>query len=528
MRNIVEVTQRGSRMAGVGRKSEATSRKPALKAVPTKKSAKERRGEAVSAYVHGIFSQPWMNEVMAELQERQPKSLALMAELRQLEVSATPFWPFISIQMPMCMERAEGSRLWDIDGNEYIDLFMGFGAQSLHGHNPEPVVRFVKDLMGKAVGNCYCAPLELEYMRLLRELVPHREKFMLLNSGSDAISAAIRLARAYSGRQLVVRFEGAINGQHDIMAYNAHPNLHGHPLIPFPPRRGTEIPLHSFNRGNQVLGKKDLLVLNFGDPASLEIIKKRKDEIACVVSEAIPICLPYPDKAIPFVRELGEVCRKSGVILTLDEVTTGFRYGISGVTGHFDLHADLVTYGKVMTGLGIPLSAVAGRSDILEMGGSSGSALHDYGQKTFLATSHAGNHLAIAASYATLSLLKEKGPAFYERTTQKVERLRSRVAQLEVQPGVSLNLVGCGAYVGSLLFQHDQPIENIREYVNSYLPIAGMVLAMLLRRKGIHFNGFMVYLGDAHSEQDLDTLFVKVQEALEEMKRNQFPFVPSF
>jgi glutamate-1-semialdehyde 2,1-aminomutase len=486
----------------------------------------EERRRALEAYVESVFSRPWMRELAEDLRRRQPKSIARMTELRQHAVSNAAFWPFFSIFLPLCIERAEGGRLYDIDGNAYLDCFLGFGAQSLHGHNPEPVVQFVKDLLGRSVGNAYASPLELEYVKLLKEFMPHRERFAFQNSGSDATSAAIRLARAHSGRRLVVRFEGSINGQYDLMSYNSHAGFHGHPMLPYPTARGPLVPLKSFNRGAQVLGKEDLLILTFNDAASLDIIKKRKAEIACVLTEPIPAAFPFPDRAIAFTRELGEVCRKSGVLLVLDEVHSGFRYGPGGVTGTANLHADLVTYGKVLSGLGMPLSAVAGRSDILELAVSTGKALLDYGQKTLLATTHINNHLSLAASYASLSLLKQKGEGFYTRTRHKAQFLQKAFSGVTVNEQVSLRLPGWGEFIGHLSFlRNGPPMNSTRDFIQATYPVANVVLALLLRRRGVYFHGVpYFYTGDGHSMEDLEFVVKQVHEAVGEMKQNGFTF----
>jgi glutamate-1-semialdehyde aminotransferase len=486
----------------------------------------QQQVQAVGAYMGQLFSMPWMQQMAGALYQRQQKSMALMTELRQSNISAVGFWPFVGLFMPVCVERAEGSRLWDVDGNEYLDFFLGWGTQSLHGHNPEPVVRFVRELVGKNVGNAYTTPLHLEYVRLLKELVPHREKWAFLNSGSDATSAAIRIARAHTRRRVVVRFEGNSNGQHDLNSYNGISAFFGHPLVPFPPKKGPEVPLRSYSQGVQRLGQEDLLVLTFGDPASLDIIQKRKDEIACVITEHFPSQFPDEQKAIGFVRELSDVCQKSGVVFILDEVHSGFRYGPSGVAGYYDIPADLITYGKVMAAMGVPLSAVAGRSDIMEVAATTGG-LGDVGTKTLLGTTHMGSHLAMGASYASMALLKEKGSAFYERTRKKAARLRSKLEALPVMDGVKLKLFGYGDFCGYMCFMRDQPMETHREFVNAMLLLPTNILALLLRSKGIYTHSVpLIYLGDSQSEQDIDTLVEKTREALEEMKANQFPFVP--
>ena len=529
-RNVVGAQQKTANLSGKRSQSRTTRGVKGTKTTTksgSSQGADQQHREKIASFVQDLFSQAWLQNLMKEIQAREPKSIEQLAELRKSSASSPALWPLHAIPMPICVDRAEGSRLWDVDGNEYIDFHVGFGTQSLHGHNPEPVVRAVKEVMGRAPGNGYFNSLELKHVQLLKELIPHRERFSFLNSGSDATAAAIRMSRAFTGRKLVVRFEGGLNGQVDMVSYNSHPFYMGHPLMPFPNKDKNGIQLKSYLPGSQTLSKDDMIIVGFNDPMALEIIKKRKDEIACVLTEPIPMSIPYPEKTIPFIRELGEVCRKSNVILVLDEVTSGFRYGPAGVAGHFNLHADLITYGKVLGGLGIPLSAVGGRSDILEMTVTTGMSIMDYGRRMFMATTHAGNSLALAASYASLSLLKEKGSAFYERTRQKISRFREGLAKLDVEPGMSLQLLGYGEFAGGLAFMKDAHVNanHMREFAPNMNPFATGVLTLMLRRKGIYFfSAPWFYSGDAHSQQDFDTLLGHIADSVKEMKRNGFSF----
>ncbi len=529
-RNVADAKRKMPSVSGKRSQNAATRGVKVTKA--TSKSGvsqgnDQQHREKIASFVQDLFSQAWLQNLMKDLQAREPKSIEQLAELRKWSASSPALWPLHAIAMPVCVERAEGSRLYDVDGNEYIDFHLGFGTQSLHGHNPEPVVKAVKEVMTRSPGNSYFNSLELKHVKLLKELIPHRERFTFLNSGSDATAAAIRISRAFTGRKLVVKFEGGLNGQVDVVSYNSHPFYMGHPLMPFPNKDKNGIQLKSYLPGAQAVSKDDMLIVGFNDPMALEIIKKRKDEIACVITEPIPMSIPYPEKTIPFIRELGETCRKSNVILVLDEVTSGFRYGPSGVAGHFNLHADLITYGKVLGGLGIPLSAVGGRSDILEMTVTTGMSIMDYGRRMFMATTHAGNYLSMAASYASLSMLKDKGSAFYERTQQKVRRFREGLAKLEVEPGISLQLLGYGEFAGGLAFMKDAHVNanHMREFAPNMNPFATAVLTLMLRRKGIYFfSAPWFYSGDAHSQQDYDTLLKHITDSVKEMKRNGFSF----
>ena len=482
--------------------------------------------QAAVAFRQQLFQQPWLKELMDDLYRRQAKSLERVAALRDVSVNNAVLWPFHAPPVPICVEEARGGRLWDVDGNEYVDLFMGFGTQTLHGHNPEPVVDFVRKHLGRSVGPGVFSTIELELANLLRELMPHNEKFAFLNSGTDATQGAIRLARGFSGKRLVVRFEGSVQGSHDLGVHNTMSIFHGYPLVPYPPQDGDGVKLSPYALGAAQLSNQDLLILHQNDPAALEIIQRRKDEIACVIVEPVQANFPFPEKTIPYKRQLSEVCQKAGVLFILDEVHSGFRHGISGAAGHYGLRADLITYGKVLSGLGIPLSAIAGRGDILDLALTSGQPLTDWGRKTFISTTHAGNHLALLASYASLRLLKEKGPAFYERTREKVARVRARLAKLQ-QQGIPLHLIGYGDFVGLLAFLDPSvPLDSSRDLNRAMNPMGAAIFTLLLRRLGVHaFNAPFFFTGDCHSSEEMDLIIDRIEAAVMEMKRNDFPFI---
>jgi glutamate-1-semialdehyde 2,1-aminomutase len=477
-------------------------------------------------YIEDTFSRPFVIELLSELAERQPGSNARVAELRELDVNNPVLWPFHAPQLPPCIERAEGSRIWDVDGNEYLDCHLGMGTQSLHGHNPEPVVRFVREQLGRSVGAGFFHPLELEFCRLLKRLLPHCERFAFLNTGTDATAGAIRLARAFSGKRLVVKFEGSMHGVHDLGVQNTLALFHGHPMAPFARRQAEGLEHLPFTLGVSPSSSAELLVLQHGSPEALEVIERRRDEIACVLAEPTYSAFPFEEKSIPFTRQLAEHCRRLGVLFVLDEVTSGFRCGMSGAAGKYDIPADLITYGKVISGLGLPLSAIGGRADIMEQLQTTGMALADFGQKVWVNSTHMNNHLALAAGFASLSLLEEKGEAYHEQTRQRISRLRARLAELRAAEGIPIHLLGFGEFMGSFMLLRDGPMENARDLARAANGVGATVLALMLRRRGVYtFSLPIFFSGGAHSEQELDTVYEAVAGSLLEMKRHGFPFL---
>ena len=211
----------------------------------------------------------------------------------------------------------------------------------------------------------------------------------------------------------------------------------------------------------------------------------------------------------------------------LDEVLTGFRCGWGGAAAHYNIHADMMTYGKVLSGLGIPLSAIGGRAEIMEMARTSGMAVGDYGQKTMLGTTHASNHLALCASYASLKLLKDQDPRIREHAAQGARSCANWPACAR-KTGAPITLLGFGDFVGSFFFLDEtRNLRNARDVAFSSNILATQLLALMLRRRGVYAYSLPYFFsGGAHSDQDLALIFDKIRESVLEMKKNDIPMNP--
>lgn len=480
---------------------------------------------SASDLVAELFTQQWVIDLCTDLAERQRGSVALSNEVRGQSASNHVFLPFHAPQFPLAVVEASGGRIVDVDGNSYLDVHLGFGGQSLFGHNPPQVVEFVREQLGTGnTGNGYLNPIELRLVEVLRDLVPHNEKFAFLNSGTDATNAAIRLARAHTGRRLVGKFEGCWHGVHDLAAYNTSFLAHGHPRVrPFPelgPRGIAPEPAFS-----GVL-PADVLVLPHDAAAAIALVDKYRDELACVIADPACQSFPFTEKTIPEVAEVATRCRAIGVPFVLDEVLTGFRFGAEGAAGRYGIPTDLIAYGKVVSGLGISLSVVAGRAELLDRMQTSGAGISDIGQKTFVQNTHSGNHLALAASYASLRLLRDAGPAFYQRVNSKVDRLQAGLTEFRAETGIPLRLLGFGEFCGTFGFVAKDFYDDYREFAAAVNALGSFVLTMLLRRRGVYTLSMpMFYTGDAHSESDMDELLTAVTDSARELEKHGFPFV---
>ncbi|HEV8558928.1 MAG TPA: aminotransferase class III-fold pyridoxal phosphate-dependent enzyme [Actinophytocola sp.] len=481
---------------------------------------------SVETLVAELLSQQWVIDLFTELAGRQAQSLAVSGLVRERAASNHVFWPFHAPQFPLVVEEASGCRITDIDGNTYLDSHLGFGSQALFGHAPARVVEFVRDQLAITSGNGYLNPIEQKLVDLLGGFLPHAEKFAFLNSGTDATNAAIRLTRAHTGKRLVAKFEGALHGVHDIAAHNTAFWYHGHPVQPFPEIGPDGIaPLPALT-GVAPLPPTELLVLPNDLDVAIALIEKHRGELACVLGEAVSSSFPYPEHTVPLIKAVAERCQALRVPFVLDEVLTGFRYGPSGAAGYFGIPADLYTYGKVVTGLGLPLSVIGGKAEILDHMQTSGLPLTDLGRKTCVQTTHAGNHLSLAASYASLSLLQEAGPAYYERTRAKVGRVRSRLADFRAETGIPLRLMGFGDFIGSFGFVAEESYADYREFAEAVNPIGLFFLTLMLRQRGVYTLSLpMFFTGDAHSESDVDELLTAVTDSALELDKHGFPFV---
>ncbi|TQS23299.1 aminotransferase class III-fold pyridoxal phosphate-dependent enzyme [Microbispora hainanensis] len=476
--------------------------------------------------VADLLTRQWVTDLFTELSERQRESAAISARVRGRSVGNHNFWPFHAPQFPLVTTGAEGSRIEDADGNSYLDCHLGFGAQALFGHNPPPVVEFVRARLGTGTGNGYLHPIEAELAELLGEFVPHCDKFAFLNSGTDATNAAIRLARAHTGRRLVAKFEGALHGVHDLAAHNTAFWYHGHPVQPFPEigAEGVE-PLPALT-GVATATPAELLVLPNDTSAALELLERHRDDLACVIGDAVSSSFPFAEHTVPMIKAVSERCAQLGVPFILDEVLTGFRFGPAGAAGHFGIRADLYTYGKVVSGLGIPLSAVGGRAELLDHMQTTGLPLTDIGRKTCVQTTHAGNHLALAASYASLSLLREAGDAYYERTRAKVAKIQEHLAAFREETRIPLRLLGFGDFIGSFGFIAEDSYDDYRRFASAVNPIGLFLLTLMLRRRGVYTLSLpMFFTGDAHSDADIDELCRAVTDSALELDKHGFPFI---
>jgi glutamate-1-semialdehyde aminotransferase len=294
---------------------------------------------------------------------------------------------------PIVVDRAKGAYLWDKDGNRYIDILNGYGA-ILYGHSPDFIVDALRDQLELGFPIGPQTALVGECSELIKEFTG-MERVTFCNTGSEAVMGAMRLARTVTGRNLVVLFSGDYHGSFDEVLVKSVGNQRSMPVAPGIPRESVA----------------NILVLDYGTPEALEIIRERADEIAAVLVE--PVQSRHPElRPAEFLREVRSITEKSGSALIFDEVVTGFRTHIGGMQAVFGIKADLATYGKVVAG-GMPMGILAGT----RLHGRARRRRMAYGDEsfpqvgvTFYAGTFMRHPLAMAAVRASLLHLKESGP----------------------------------------------------------------------------------------------------------------------
>ena len=393
------------------------------------------------------------------------------------------------IVYPLVSARSAGAKLWDVDGNEYVDLTMGFGV-NLFGHSPAFVTAAIEEQLKLGIAIGPQSPLAGEVARMLCEMTGH-ERVTFCNTGSEAVMVALRLARTVTGRDPIVYFTGDYHGVFDEVLGRAGPDG-ALPVAPGIPRGSL---------GNVV-------ILDYGTPESLEYIRAHGRELAAVLVEPVQSRRPeFQPKE--FLLELRRVTQATGMALILDEMITGFRVHPAGIQGLFGIQADLATYGKIIGG-GMPIGVLAGTRQFMDAldGGA-----WQYGDvsapevgMTFFAGTFVRHPLALAAARAVLQQLKARGPALQEQLTAKTSRL---VAELRAQlAGTPVELVHFGSW-----FIIRLPDGNAN---------AGLLLH-LLRYWGIHvLENRPCYVTMAHTDEDLAKIVVAFKESVIDMRAAGF------
>ncbi len=403
---------------------------------------------------------------------------------------------------PLFVHHGTGSRIFDVDGNEFIDYLLGLGPMLL-GHRHEQatnaVIRFIRER-----GTVFALPVadEIELARKLISAVPSVEQMHLTNSGTEAVLYALRLARAYTRRKKIIRFEGMYHGFSDSVYWSKHPPLEtaGPDSNPVPVPQGPGMPSGIEN---------SLIILPWNDCEALDrTIRERGDEIAAVLTEPM-MCntgciLPEPG----YLELMRKLTQQSEIVLIFDEVITGFRIALGGAQQYYGVTPDLTVMAKGFGG-GFPVAAVGGKKAIMQLVAEG---------TVSMAGTYSGNGIAVSAANATLDFLMT--PGIYQKLFATSGRLMRGIAEQLDSVGLHARVVGVGP-----LFQvwfTNSAIRNYRDAARYARKDLFRIWWEQMMKRGVlfHPDAFEnLFVSFAHTEEDVERTLDAVKNALPEVKR---------
>ena len=396
---------------------------------------------------------------------------------------------------PIITRRSKGSRLWDVDGNEYIDILNGFGPIML-GHRPDFVEKAIEKQLHEGFEIGPQTPLAGEVAQMFCEMTGN-ERMTFCNTGSEAVMAALRVARTVTGRNKVVVFAGAYHGMFDevlVKGFKRAGVPQSSPIAPGIPREKVA----------------NLTVLDYGTAESLEWIRQNAKDLAGVLVE--PVQSRHPNlQPIEFLKEIRKITQESGAAMIMDEVVTGFRVHPGGCQALFDIRADLATYGKVVAG-GMPIGVLAGKAQFMDAldGGTwqfGDDSVPEVGV-TFFAGTFVRHPLTLAAVKAVLQHFKEQGPALQEQLTARTAGLARTLNEFFEQDNVPTRI----QTFGSVFYFSFPPEERFAS-----------LFYYFMRAKGIHIlEGFPTFLTTTHSAADIEQIVRAFKESVAEMQQAGF------
>ena len=389
---------------------------------------------------------------------------------------------------PVFIKRAKGPYLWDDQDKQYIDYVGSWGPMVL-GHAHPDVIKAVQ--LAAENGLSFGAPTESETVlaKMICDLIPSIDKVRMVSSGTEATMSALRLARGYTGRDKIVKFEGCYHGHSDSLLVKAGSGAltFGVPTSPGVPASVAE---HT-------------LTLPFNDIEQLEkLFTEFGDEIAAIIVEPIAGNMNLIPPKSGFLQSLRDVCDKHGTVLIFDEVMTGFRVGLTGAQGLYQITPDLTCFGKVIGG-GMPVGAFGGKSEIMDYISPEGPV--------YQAGTLSGNPIAMAAGIKTLELIS--APNFFENLTVKVKSMLIGIKGVAQNSGIPLATAGVGGMFG-LFFTEAEKVQSFEESAACDIERFNTFFHGMLER-GVYLapSSFEAgFVSSAHSENDIADTIEKAAE----------------
>ena len=393
---------------------------------------------------------------------------------------------------PFFATSGKGSKIVTADHNTYIDYCMGYGGLLL-GHAFNPVISRVKYQLDN--GSLFCVPTEgeVELAELFSKIIPFAKMTRIVNTGAEATMNAIRLARAFTKRKKIIKFDGCYHGTYDYVLVNAGPGGNGVPS----------------SSGSIEEAASHTLVIPYNDFGKLERVINTNDDIACLIIEPVlansGLILPEKD----YLSRIRRITQKENIVLIFDEVITGFRLSLGGASEFFGIQPDLVTYAKAM-GNGFPIAAIAGRRDLMEQFAPKG--------KVYQASTFAGNPVSVAASLSTIRTLIEKKNEIYPRISKTCDSIAHGIRDAMQERNLEFVLNSIGSMFQLFFNCGEVKDTSIKKTTNLNL-FQTMYHELLNSGVFIPPSQFETcFVSYSHNEEDVDQTIESYSNALQKVK----------
>jgi len=404
-------------------------------------------------------------------------------------------------EYPLFMERGSGSRIYDVDGNEYIDWMMAFGALPL-GHAHPVVAGAISDAASTGAHFATATKIEIEVAELLRKLAPCAERVRFANTGTEAVMAALRLARGYTGRPKIIKFEGHYHGWYDDVLVSSNPlpvTAMGHPRDPIKIPDSSGLNQHALD---------DTIVVPWNDLPALErAIENHPGQVAAIITEGIMANMGVIPPADGYLQGLQKLARQNGILFILDETVTGFRIAPGGCAEYYQLMPDLLTLGKAL-GCGLPVAAFAGRAEIMDAL-AWGGVLH-YG-------THNGSRIGLHAARASLKKLTENNSAAFQHTWKIADKLCDGLVGIFKKKQLSIIVQRVGPMF-QLMFTEKSSIHDYREFCQHVDRKAYQRFVLKLFEYGVYTTPAATLhsiVTLAHTDEDVHLTLAAAEKALD-------------
>ena len=395
-------------------------------------------------------------------------------------------------EYPIFIKSGNGSKLYDEDGNEYVDMIGSWGPMIL-GHNYPQVLEIVKKELENGTSFGLPTKKEVELAELVKSCFPSIEKLRLTTSGTEAAMASVRLARAFTGKNKIVKFEGCYHGHSDSLLVKA-----GSGLLTF---------AHQDSNGITEGVVKDTITLPFGDFEKLKETLENEKDIACVIIEPIPANMGLIETKKEYLEKIREITKKEKVVLIFDEVISGFRISLGGAQEVFGITPDLTVLGKIIGG-GYPVGGFGGKKEIMDLISPVGNVYH--------AGTLSGNPISVAAGIETISILK-KNTEIYENINTKTGNLVNQINELIKKYSIPASV----NHFGSLftIFFSKEKVDTLEKAISSNDEFYSIYFDTMLK------NGIIVppskyeahFVSYVHNDKDMEKFLTGVEKTFEKI-----------